>query len=129
MAVCCAIKASGERCRAQAKRDSQWCYVHDPDLAEVRRRNNQKGGKRGGRGRPVAEVARIQARLEELAEDVLSGDVEVYRLSVAGQLLNYALRAVSVSLKAKEQEELIERLETVEQRLERQAQERGRRWG
>src|SRR5215217_7741975 len=76
MTLCAGIKADGGRCGAQAMRNSQWCINHDPDKAEVRRRRASKGGKRGGRGRPSVELARLQARFEELAEQVLAGDIE-----------------------------------------------------
>ena len=76
MALCSGIRADGGRCRAQAISDSQWCFSHHPDYEEQRRRRASKGGKRGGRGRPSVELVRLQARFEELAEKVLSGEVE-----------------------------------------------------
>jgi hypothetical protein len=48
--------------------------------------------------------------------------------AVASQVLNVYLRAVSVELKAREQLELIERLETLERALERK-NEGGRCYG
>jgi hypothetical protein len=48
--------------------------------------------------------------------------------AVASQVLNVYLRAVSVELKAREQMELIERLERLEEAAERK-NEGGRRWG
>ena len=76
MAKCSSITRDGQRCRGIAIDGLGYCYAHDPDRAEERRRNAHKGGKRGGRGRPSVELARLQARFEELAEKVLSGDVE-----------------------------------------------------
>ena len=74
MALCSGIKAAdGGRCRAQAMRNSQWCIGHDPDQAEARRRRASKGGKRGGRGRPQAELAEVKSILRGLADDVLKG--------------------------------------------------------
>ncbi len=126
MALCSGIRADGGRCGAQAMRNSQWCIGHDPEQAEARRRRASKGGKRGGRGRPSVELARLQRRFEELAEQVLSGDVERGRAAVAGQLLNGARACVRDGLSAREQEELVERLEALEEALE---QKRGSRWG
>ena len=94
MALCAGIKADGGRCGAQAMRSSQWCISHDPDKAEARRRRASKGGKRGGRGRPSVELARLQARFEDLAEKVLVGEVERGVGAVAGQLLNGARACV-----------------------------------
>ena len=128
MALCSGIRADGGRCRAQAIRDSQWCFNHHPEYEEQRRRRASKGGKRGGRGRPSVELARLQARFEELAEKVLSGDVERGVGAVAGQLLNGARACVRDTLAAREQEGLIERLEALEEASERN-NGGGRRWG
>jgi hypothetical protein len=130
MALCAGIKADGGRCGAQAMRNSQWCINHDPDKAEARRRRASKGGKRGGRGRPSAELARLQARFEDLAEKVLAGDVERGVGAVAGQLLNGARACVRDALAAREQEELVARLEALEEALEANArQSKGRGYG
>ena len=90
MALCSSIRADGGRCRAQAIGNSEWCFNHHPDYEEERRQRASKGGKRGGRGRPSVELARLQARFEELAEKVLAGEVERGVGAVAGQLLNSA---------------------------------------
>ncbi len=126
MSVCSGIKADGGRCRAQAMRSSSFCIGHDPDQAEARRRRASKGGKRGGRGRPQAELANIKARLSDLADGVIEGRQDRQDAAVVGQLLNTVIRAVSVELKAKEQLELVERLEMLEEALE---QKGGRRYG
>jgi hypothetical protein len=116
--MCSAIAASGERCKGVAIDGSGLCYAHHPDHAGARRRAARKGGKRGGRGRPVAELGELKRRFEELAEDVLAGTVDRGDAAVVGQLLNGAVRAVSVGLKAREQQELEERLEQLETLLE-----------
>jgi hypothetical protein len=128
MVLCAGIKADGGRCGAQAMRNSQWCINHDPDKAEARRRRASKGGRRGGRGRPSVELARLQARFEDLAEKVLVGEVERGVGAVAGQLLNGARACVRDALAAREQEELVARLEALEDALERN-NGGGRRWG
>jgi hypothetical protein len=118
MALCSGIRADGGRCRAQAMRNSEWCIGHDPDRAEARRRRASKGGKRGGRGRPSVELARLQRRFEELADRVLAGEVERGVGAVASQLLNGARACVRDGLMAREQEELVERLEDLETTLQ-----------
>jgi hypothetical protein len=111
-------------------RNSQWCINHDPDKAEVRRRRASKGGRRGGRGRPSVELARLQARFEDLAEKVLVGEVERGVGAVAGQLLNGARACVRDALAAREQEELVARLEALEEALEAKARDgRSGRYG
>ena len=125
MARCGAIKPNGERCKGRAIEGSEWCWNHNPDHADERRRHGAKGGKRGGRGRPRAELTDIKQRLSDLADDVLEGRQDKGVAAVASQVLNVYLRAVSVELKAREQLELIERLEALEE-----AQSRGgNSWG
>jgi len=127
MSSCAGIRADGGRCGAQAIRSSEYCVNHHPDYEDARRRRNSKGGKRGGRGRPSVELARLQARFEELADKVLSGEVERGVGAVAGQLLNGARACVRDTLSAREQEELVARLEALEEGLE-QNNGGGRRW-
>jgi hypothetical protein len=117
MALCSGIRADGGRCKAQAIADSQWCFSHHPDYEDARRRRASSGGKRGVRGRPQTELAKIKQRLSDLADDVLEETVDKGAAAVAGQLLNTYLRAVSVEMKAREQLELLERLETLEENL------------
>jgi hypothetical protein len=99
------------------------CWAHNPKNAERRRR----GQSRGGKNKPSKELTSIKQRLSELAEGVLEGSVERGRGAVVSQILNVYLRAVSVELKAREQMEIIERLEALEDALE--GQKGGRRWG
>ena len=127
MPSCSGIKADGGRCRAQAIRDSEWCFNHHPEYEQQRRRRASKGGKRGGRGRPQVELADLKGRLSALAEGVLEGRVDRSNAAVAAQVLNVYLRAVSVELKVVEQRELIERLEALEEAAE--GQRGGRGWG
>jgi hypothetical protein len=128
MAICSGIRADGGRCGAQAIRSSEYCVNHHPDYEDARRRRNSKGGKRGGRGRPSVELARLQARFENLAQKVLEGDVERGVGAVVGQLLNGARSCIRDGLVAREQEELVARLEALEEGLER-TNGGGRRWG
>jgi hypothetical protein len=129
MSLCSGIRADGGRCRAQAIGNSEWCFNHHPAYEEQRRRRASKGGKRGGRGRPQAELGDIKRRLSDLADEVLAGEVDKGVAAVASQVLNVYLRAVSVELKAREQLELIERLEALEEAVAHNNNGGGRRWG
>jgi len=126
MALCSGIKADGGRCRAQAMRSSEWCIGHHPDKAQARRLRASKGGKRGGRGRPQAELSDVKRRLSDLVNDVLEGRTDRGDAAVAGQLLNTYIRAVGVELKVREQLEVVERLEVLEASLEERRERRGR---
>ena len=116
MAACAGIRADGSRCRAQAITKSEWCFNHHPNYEGARRKRASKGGKRGGRGRPVVELRAIEDKLEELADNVLGGSVEPGVAAVVVQIRNAQIRAISTTLKAKEQEELEDRLAELEGR-------------
>jgi hypothetical protein len=127
LAKCAGITRAGTACKGIPIDASGYCYVHHPNYTDERRRHGSKGGKRGGRGRPVSELVRLQGRFEDLANKVLSGEVERARAAVACQLLNGARACVRDGLAAREQEELVERLETLEGALEQKRG--GNRWG
>ncbi len=116
MAVRCAgTKRDGSPCTATVEPPQRFCWWHDPANADKRRRAASKAGK----SKPSRELATIKTRLSDLADDVLEGRQDKGIAAVASQVLNVYLRAVSVELKAKEQLELVERLEALEEQLER----------
>jgi hypothetical protein len=124
MALCAGLKADGGRCNAQAIRDSQWCFNHHPDYEKARQRRASKGGKRGGRGRPVAELAALRVENAGIRERLLEGVLLPGIAAVAVQSINTDIRAVSAALKAREQEELVGRLEDLERALETRGERR-----
>jgi hypothetical protein len=123
--TCSATKRDGSPCTLPSSGSSGLCWAHDPKNAERRRR----GQSRGGKNKPSKELAGIKQRLSDLADDVLKGSVDKGAAAVASQVLNVYLRAVSVELKAREQLELIQRLEGLEEALEANKNGGGRRWG
>ena len=124
MSLCSGIKADGGRCKAQAIRGSAYCVGHDPDQAEARRRRASKGGKRGGRGRPVAELGNLRDENAAIRRRLLEGELAPNVAAVAVQSINTDIRAIGAALKAREQEELTERLGALEEVLEQRKGER-----
>jgi hypothetical protein len=124
MAKCSGITQAGTACNGIPIDGSQWCYVHHPDYAEVRRRHGSKGGKRGGRGRPVAELASLRDENADIRRRLLEGELLPNVAAVAVQSINTDIRAVGATLKAREQEEIAERLEELETLLEQRKEER-----
>jgi hypothetical protein len=118
---CSGNKRDGSPCTATVEPPKQYCWWHDPANADKRRRAASKAGK----SKPSRELASIKTRLSDLADDVLEGRQDRGVAAVASQVLNVYLRAVSVELKAREQLELIERLEMLEEALE----QKGNRYG
>ena len=127
MAKCSGITQAGTACKGIPIDGSAWCYVHDPDHAEERRRHGARGGKRGGRGRPQAELTDIKNRIRAMVEDVRNGTVDRADAAVCGQLYNTLLRAISVELKVAEQKDILERMHELEAMLEQK--NGGRTWG
>jgi hypothetical protein len=125
---CTAIKPNGERCKGRAIEGSQWCWNHDPAHADERRRHGSKGGKRGGRGRPIAELGNLRDENADIRRRLLEGELAPNVAAVAVQSINTDIRAVGAALKAREQEELIERLEALEEVLGPE-KKGSRRWG
>jgi hypothetical protein len=118
--TCAATKRNGEPCTLPSTGASGLCWAHDPANAERRRR----GQSRGGKNKPSRELAGIKQRLSDLADDVLEGRQDKGVAAVASQVLNVYLRALSVELRAREQLELIARLEAIEEALEQRKGER-----
>jgi hypothetical protein len=120
MARCSRTYADSSQCRRIVSAEQRYCYSHDPARGAERRRN----AARGGRAKASGELVGIKQRLSDLADDVLADTVDKGVGAVASQTLNVYLRAVSVELKAREQLELIERLEALEAALEQQKEGR-----
>jgi len=100
------------------------CWAHDPANAQKRRR----GASRGGRAKANRELPTIKALLEDLTEQVLSGELDTRRAAVANQLINTRLRAIEVERKIREQGEIEERIASLED-LARNRGRGGSRWG
>jgi hypothetical protein len=127
MSRCLGTKRDKSPCTVTVEPPQNYCWWHDPANAEVRKQAASKGGRRSGKGRPQTEIARISARIEGIAEGVLSGEIDSKRGAIAGQLLNYVLGGLRIGLQAREQEELIERLEALEEGIHEK--KRSRPWG
>ena len=128
MGKCSGITQAGTACKGIPIDDSEYCYAHHPDRVSERQRHGSKGGKRGGRGRPIAELASLRDENAEIRRRLLEEELLPNVAAVAVQSINTDIRAVGAILKAREQEELRERLEALEEALGRK-NEGGRRWG
>jgi hypothetical protein len=123
MTQCAGIKRDGGRCTVILTGSQEYCYQHDPTRAEDRRR----AASRAGRSKPSRELNDVKDRIREMIADVRDDKMDRADAAVCGQLYNTLIRCISVELKLKEQEELIERLEQVEAELE--TRKRSRPWG
>ncbi len=127
MAKCSGITRAGTACKGIPIDGSQWCYAHSPDHDQERRRHGARGGKRGGRGRPVAELAALRNENAEIRRRLLDEQLAPNVAAVAVQSLNTDARLVVAALKARETEELAREVEELRDILE--ARKGERRWG
>jgi hypothetical protein len=123
MPRCSHTYADSSQCRRIVGAEQTYCYSHDPARAGERKRNAARGGKAKAGG----ELGRVKTRLQTLADMVEEGQMDRADAAVISQIWGTYLRAVSVELKVREQLELIERLEALEEALEQQ--KAGRRYG
>ena len=126
MNICSATKANGEPCTVPANGQHGLCWAHDPANREKRRRTASRGGK----AKANKELADTKREVRTIIAGVLSGRVDRNVGSVCFQGYRTLLQAITTELAVKEQLELTERLEALEEALERnQAQPGARRWG
>jgi hypothetical protein len=118
MPRCVGSKGDGGACERIVKASQKYCYSHDPARSVERQRNAARGGKRGGRGRPLLEVRDIADQLQALIDKVLAGELARADAAVIGQLLNYKRAVIATALTVRQQEEMEARLEEVEAILE-----------
>ena len=110
MARCSGFKPDGTPCERIVGASQSYCYSHDPDRAGERRRNAAAGG----RASPNKEIKALKAELENLAGDVLDGEVDKGDAAVVNQIINTRARLLELERKIREQDKLLERIERLE---------------
>jgi len=113
---CSGITRGGARCRLGATHGS-YCYQHSPETVEERRRNASRGGKAGGNGRSsgVSETTEAKRWIKALVSRLLKGEVERETATAAFMGLNVLARYLALERTIKEQDEVLERLEALEE--------------
>src|SRR5687768_17778315 len=124
MPRCSHTYEDSSQCRRIVSAEQEYCYSHDPQRASERKRN----AARGGRAKASGELGRVKARLHTLADMVEEGQMDRADAAVISQIWGTYLRAISTEMKLKEQLELVERLESLEEGL-KQNKRGSSRWG
>jgi hypothetical protein len=114
MPRCSHTYEDSSQCRRIVSSEQRYCYSHDPQRASERKRN----AARGGRAKASGELGRVKARLHTLADMVEEGQMDRADAAVISQIWGTYLRAISTEMKQKEQLELVQRLEALEEGLE-----------
>lgn len=114
---CSFIKGDGGRCKRFATDSSGLCSAHSPHRAEARSRAASKAGKRGGNGRPgLPELRAVRREVREVIEAIESRTLDESRGRAIFQGYRVLLQAVELERKVQEQDDLLVRLEAIEQR-------------
>ena len=113
---CPSLKQNGDRCRGNVPEGKYHCWFHDPANSDKRKRAASKGGK--GKSSKVSKD--LHVLLGDLTEQVVSGELEPYPASVAGQLVGVRLRLLEYERKVKETDELETKVAELSEALERQ---------
>ncbi len=122
---CQGTKGDGSPCEKIVKASEPYCYSHDPKSAE---RRSQAASKAARAKHAAGELSDIKAKLKELADGVLIGEVDRANGSVCAQIYGVLLRAIEAERKIKEAEELEQRLEALEAATQPGLSQRGYRW-
>jgi hypothetical protein len=114
---CEAFRKDGARCRAKALPGRPWCFTHDPEMADRRRRARAIGGRKAAQARKLnnmradlSDPAALLRFTSDLIQDVLARRVDV---SVG----RCALYGVSVLRQVVEAADLAKRVEALEQQI------------
>ena len=120
---CRHIKSDGNHCRANARRGSTCCFFHDPDSVNEREAARISGGKERSRkaavlpgdtpNRSLASASDVTGLLAETINQVRRGEIDPRISNAVGYL-------AGILLKAKQQDELEQRLAQLESTLIRQ---------
>jgi len=80
---CKFTKPDGEQCNANAMRDADYCYLHNPDIPEAEKREAMS---KGGQSKAITIAEPLQAVKIEDSQDVASLLAETINLVRAGKL-------------------------------------------
>ncbi len=120
---CRHVKPDQTRCRAHVVHGSHFCFFHDPDLVAEREAARRNGGRERSRraavlpgdtpDRPLASAADVTGLLAETINQVRRGEIDPRISNAVGYL-------AGILLKAKEKDEMEQRLARLESIVARQ---------
>lgn len=102
--TCSGTKRDGRPCTANAMPGSRYCWHHDPDLAEERRRNASRAATLGN-SKVGAEIRSTRLMVRELLELTISGNLDPVirkRLAEVVQLVQCYCRLAELEIAAGE---------------------------
>jgi len=98
---CKAVRKDGEKCNANAMKDSDYCYLHNPDISKEEKKNCQsKGWKANGHviAKPLSpleiwDMKWVVLLLQDTINSVRTGDLDVKTANCIWFLSNHLMKA------------------------------------
>jgi hypothetical protein len=103
---CVKILAKGWRCRSPAHGESEYCWYHDPEIAEERTATQVKAGKKGGMKKnhpnavqswqyhPIKSNDDLKDALSELFNAGMAGDISPTQLTALSSIANALVKVL-----------------------------------
>ena len=124
--TCLFTKEDGERCRARAMRDSEYCFFHDPATLERRRAARRAGGIERSKKAAVLPADAVDCPLESVGHivELLAQTINQVRKGTADPRVGNSVGYLAgIMLKALDIGELEKRLAKLESLVQRQPPE------
>ena len=116
--TCGKVKGNGERCRAMAMAGSQYCFFHEPSVAEARKAAQRQGGQANGQEVLPADAADVPLHSGKDVAAFLAGTInQVRKGQVSPKIATTVGYLSSLLMKALETTDIEERLARIEQVL------------
>jgi len=102
---CTFIKENNEQCQAASMKDSQYCFLHNPEIPEEKKKLVQAKGGKGNITRiqnPLPPITvntpdDVVSLLTDTINRVRSGELDVRIANVLGYLSGHLIKALEVS--------------------------------
>ena len=106
MSQCSATKPNGERCKRTADGAEGYCWAHDPEHAQERRRNASKAAT----AKADKEIRQTKAEIRELVRLVREEDFDVSKANTINRLYQTLLQYIIVERGIYREEDLAVRI-------------------
>ena len=120
MKKCIFTKSDGNKCQANAMKESQFCFSHNPDMEEERKSAVSRGGSSPRRNYKPLPPVKIESTkdivnlISTTISEIRAGSIELRVANCIGYLSGHLIKAFEVS-------SLEERLTKLEEIISREA--------
>lgn len=102
---CKFVKKNNEQCSAYAMQNSDYCFLHNPDISDDLKKQIQSKGGQGNKAQiakplPAVKIGKgkhVIDLLEDTINRVRGGELDIKIANCLGQLANVLLRAIEIT--------------------------------